>query len=132
MMKFVKGILILVAFYCAGTAASEWLHIPLPGNLVGMLLLTGALVTGVIRHDWVEQASSFLIRHMLLFFVPIIAGAASYMHVFASDPVPVLLSLLLGPLLVLLVTGWVVQWHVSHEKVRKQAKPAQERRTLDA
>lgn len=39
-MKFVKGIVILLAFYGVGVAASKWLHIPLPGNLVGMLLLT--------------------------------------------------------------------------------------------
>lgn len=131
-MRIVHGILILLAFYGAGTLASRWLHIPLPGNLVGMLLLTLALVKGWLRLDWVEQASSFFIRHMMLFFVPIIVGVASYMNVITSDPLPVLLSLVLGPLLVMLVSGRVVQWYVSREKTKAKPELPQEGRTLDA
>lgn len=131
-MRIVHGILILLAFYGVGTLAGRWLHIPLPGNLVGMLLLTLALVKGWLRLDWVEQASSFFIRHMMLFFVPIIVGVASYMNVITSDPLPVLLSLVLGPLLVMLVSGRVVQWYVSREKTKTKPELPQEGRTLDA
>ncbi|MGF9909920.1 CidA/LrgA family protein [Brevibacillus porteri] len=131
-MKFVKGIIILLAFYGVGVAASKWLHIPLPGNLVGMLLLTLGLCMGWIRMDWVEQAGIFLIRHMLLFFVPIIVGVASYLNVFTQNPLPIILSMVLGPLLVMLVTGVVVQWYLKHHKQKSESSLQQEGRTLDA
>lgn len=131
-MKFVKGIVILLAFYGVGVAASKWLHIPLPGNLVGMLLLTLALCMGWVKMDWVEQAGSFLIRHMLLFFVPIIVGVASYLNVFTQNPLPIVLSMILGPLLVMLVTGVVVQGYLKRQQQKTDASVQQERRTLDA
>ncbi|MGG3884466.1 CidA/LrgA family protein [Brevibacillus panacihumi] len=131
-MKIVNGILILLVFYGVGTLASKWLHIPLPGNLIGMLLLTLALYKGWIRMDWVEQASNLLIRHMLLFFVPIIAGVASYLGFFAEDPLPILLALISGPFLVMIVTGKVVQWYVNRQQNTKKPVLPQEGRSLNA
>lgn len=133
-MKIVLGVLILLAFYGAGTAASSWLHIPLPGNLVGMLLLTLCLCMGWIRMEWVERASSFLIRHMMLFFVPIIVGVASYMHWMIQAPWTIVLSLVLGPMAVMLVTGRVVEWYLRRHKQKQTAEPAvpEEGRALDA
>lgn len=131
-MKIVNGILILLVFYGVGTLASKWLHIPLPGNLIGMLLLTLALYKGWIRMDWVEQASNLLIRHMLLFFVPIIAGVASYLGFFAEDPLPILLALISGPFLVMIVTGKVVQLYVNRQQNTKKPVLPQEGRSLDA
>lgn len=129
-MKIIRGILILLAFFGAGTLLSKWLHIPLPGNLTGMLLLTLALCMGWIRMDWVEQVSGLLVRHMMLFFVPIIVGVSAYIKLIAKDPWSILLSLLLGPVLVMLVTGKLVQWYVNKHQ-RKNA-PHQEGRALDA
>ncbi|MGZ0052873.1 CidA/LrgA family protein [Brevibacillus gelatini] len=131
-MKMVTGIGILLAFYGVGVLASEWLHIPLPGNLVGMLLLTIGLVTGWIRMEWVEKASMFLIRHMMLFFVPIIVGVATYLNLFAQAPWPIALSLIVGPLLVMLVTGRVVQSYLHRQQQKTEAAAVEERRTLDA
>ncbi|MED4907549.1 CidA/LrgA family protein [Brevibacillus centrosporus] len=131
-MKLVSGILILLAFYGVGTLASKWLHIPMPGNLIGMLLLTLCLCMGWIRMDWVERASAFLVRHMMLFFVPIIVGVASYMSGIAKDPWTILLSLVLGPVIVMLVTGRVVQWYLSRHKRKEEPSVQHEGRALDA
>lgn len=128
----VRGILILLVFYVVGTMASKWLHIPMPGNLLGMLLLTLCLCMGWIRMDWVEQASSFLVRHMLLFFVPIIVGVSAYLHWIAQDPWSIILSLVLGPMVVMLVTGRVVEWYLVRHKEKDESSVQQERRALDA
>ncbi|MBU8714956.1 CidA/LrgA family protein [Brevibacillus parabrevis] len=132
-MKMITGVAILLAFYGVGVLASTWLHIPLPGNLVGMLLLTLGLVTGWIRMEWVDRASSFLIRHMMLFFVPIIVGVVSYFKWFAQAPWPIALSMIVAPMLVMFVTGRVVQAYLNRQKKQEiPASAAPERRTLDA
>ncbi|MGG1658756.1 CidA/LrgA family protein [Brevibacillus sp. NRS-1366] len=131
-MRLIRGIVVLLIFYGAGMLASEWLHIPLPGNLLGMLLLTLGLCMGWIRMDWVEQASSFLVRHMMLFFVPIIVGVASYMKLISQDPWPILLSLILGPMVVMLVTGRVVQWYLKRHRQKAEPSVKQEGKALDA
>ncbi|WP_312117363.1 CidA/LrgA family protein [Brevibacillus reuszeri] len=131
-MKIVRGIVILLVFYGVGMAASKWLHIPLPGNLLGMLILTLGLCMGWIRMNWVEQASSFLVRHMMLFFVPIIVGVASYMNLISQDPWPILVALVVGPMLVMLVTGRVVQWYLKRYRQKKEPSVQQEGGAFDA
>jgi holin-like protein len=130
-MKTIKGMLILLAFFGAGTLANKWLHVPLPGNLLGMLLLTLGLCTGMVKLDWVESASNLLLRHMMLFFVPILVGVASYLKWIAGDPWPIVLSLVLGPLVVMLVSGRVVQWYLNRHKQKAEHRPL-EGRALDA
>lgn len=131
-MKLIRGIVVLLVFYGVGMLASKWLHIPLPGNLLGMLLLTLGLCMGWIRMEWVEQASSFLVRHMMLFFVPIIVGVSSYMNLISEAPWPILLSLFMGPLLVMLVTGRLVQWYMNRQRQKAEPSVQQEGRALDA
>lgn len=137
-MRIICGMLILLAFFGMGTWVSKWLHIPIPGNLLGMLLLTLSICMGWIRMDWVEQASALFIRHMMLFFVPILVGIAAYVKWMAQDPWPIVLSMVLGPLLVMLVTGKLVQWYLNYQKQKPKTaeeQPSadmQERRTLDA
>lgn len=131
-MKLIRGIVVLLVFYGVGMLASEWLHIPLPGNLLGMLLLTLGLGMGWIRMEWVEQASSFLVRHMMLFFVPIIVGVSSYMGLISEAPWPILLSLFIGPLVVMLVTGRLVQWYMNRQRQKAEPSVQQEGRALDA
>lgn len=131
-MKIVQGVLILLVFYAAGTLMNRGLHVPLPGNLLGMLLLTLCLCTGWIRMEWVEQASAFLVRHMMLFFVPIIVGVGSYMGWIVQAPWTIVLSLVLGPLVVMLVAGRVVQWYLQRQQKLGEPSVKQEGRTIDA
>ena len=38
-----------------GNMITEVLHLPLPGTLVGMILLFVLLLTGVVKLEWFEQ-----------------------------------------------------------------------------
>lgn len=132
-MKIIRGIIVLLAFYGAGVLLAKWLHIPLPGNIIGMLMLTLALTTGVVKLDWVEQASELLIRHMMLFFVPILVGVASYLGIIADNPIGLLLAMVLGTACVMVVTGRVIQWYLDRRKGKAATDTIEmERRTLDA
>lgn len=132
-MKIIRGIIVLLAFYGAGVLLAKWLHIPLPGNIIGMLMLTLALTTGVVKLDWVEQASELLIRHMMLFFVPILVGVASYLGIIADNPIGLLLAMVLGTACVMVVTGRVIQWYLDRRRGKEATDTIEmERRTLDA
>jgi holin-like protein len=122
-----KGLLILLAFFGLGTLVNRWLHIPLPGNLLGMLLLTLCLYAGWIRLETVERASAFFIRHMLLFFVPILVGVAQHAHLLVRDPWPIVLSLVVGPALVMLVAGKVVQSYIDRQNRSMEDQPLKRR-----
>ncbi len=125
-----RGLLIIMAFWGLGVIGNKWLHLPLPGNLLGMLLLTLALSMGWIKLNVVERASSFFLRNMLLFFIPILIGITTQLPLLKSNPWPIVLALLLGPALVMLCTGGIVQAFLG--KAKAKAERSEEGRAFDA
>lgn len=69
-LRYVAGLAGLLGFLVIGNTLAEFAHIPLPGSVLGMVLLTLALHLGLLRSDWVAPAATLLIRHMGLLFVP--------------------------------------------------------------
>jgi holin-like protein len=128
-----KGLLVLLGFFGLGTLANRWLHVPMPGNLLGMLLLTVCLCLGWVKLETVERTGSFLLKHMMLFFVPIMVGVAQYLDVLKQDPWPVFVSLLAGPLCVMAVSGVVVQRCLDRGKSAAESQnTSMKGRALDA
>lgn len=84
-------------------------HLPVPGNVIGMILLFVLLITGVIKLSWVEDASSFLIKHLAFFFIPIAVGLMNFGPLFLQSGLS-LLTVVIGSIVIgVYVTGVVSQ-----------------------
>jgi holin-like protein len=107
-VKFVVGIAILWLFLLAGQGLADLLGLPLPGSVVGMVLLWGALEAGVVRLAWVERGAGVLLGILGLLFVPAGVGVIEY-----ADAGMLWLGvgavIVGGVLVTLAVTGLVVQ-----------------------
>ena len=53
---------------------SGYIPFPVPGPVVGLLLIFVLLLTGTIRLDWVEEASRILLVFLGMFYVPFGVG----------------------------------------------------------
>ena len=102
-----RGLAVLLSFHFAGLLLRELLHVPLPANVIGLILFIAALFGGWVKLEWVEESAQFLIRHMMLFFAPFVVGTIVFLHVIGSNALGIGLSLIAGTLIVLLVTGKV-------------------------
>jgi holin-like protein len=98
------GFLILVGFQLLGMEMHR-LGVPLPGGVLGLLLFTAALVTGLVKVEWVEKTASFMVRHMLLLFIPVMAGLTQMSAELRADGVALVASLVVSLFAVLLATG---------------------------
>ena len=94
-------------FIFAQQLVARW-HIPLPANLVGMLLLLALIVCRVVPLNWVRAGSRWLLAEMLLFFVPAVVAVVNYPHLMMVDGWRIVLVIALSTLLVLGATAWVV------------------------
>ena len=79
-----------------GYTLATALQLPLPGNLLGMLLLLSLLATGLVPVRWVESSASVLIRHLGFFFVPITVGLMSLGDLFLDNGVAILITLVVS------------------------------------
>lgn len=86
------------------------LHLPLPGNLVGMLLLLVLLVTRVVQLEWVEATAGLFNRHLAFFFVPIAVGLLAFGDLFRESGPGILVAIIVGTAVGIAVTGGVTEW----------------------
>ncbi|MCM3757312.1 CidA/LrgA family holin-like protein [Sporosarcina aquimarina] len=77
-------IVFLYGFYVAGSWLHDLLHIPLPGSIIGLLLLWGALSTKLLSLKWIETGGHSLLSVLPIFFIPATVAVMNYGHFFAG------------------------------------------------
>jgi holin-like protein len=105
----VRGIAIIVAIFLLG----GWLHrigVPIPGGVLGLLLLYFCLQLGLLKLSWVERGAIMLLRHMVLFFVPLTVGLIGFGPTLKAQGRAILASLFVSFIAVLLTTGLLGRW----------------------
>jgi holin-like protein len=116
MIDYLRGFAILVAFQLLGLLLHR-LGIPIPGGVLGLLLFYLTLSAGLVKLKWVERSASFLLRHMVLLFVPLTVGLMDMGPVLSKQALPILASLLVSLAAVLLTTGLLGRWLLPTEPV---------------
>jgi holin-like protein len=107
--RTILGIAALVAVHRMGLWITGTLHLPLPGNVVGMLLLLALLCFGVVPVRLVEQGAGLLTRHLAFFFVPIAVGLMNMGSVFLANGIALLCLLAASAGAGICITGSVSQ-----------------------
>ncbi|MCD7983814.1 MAG: CidA/LrgA family protein [Desulfovibrio sp.] len=98
---------VLAAIAWLADYAVTVLDLPVPGNVLGIMVLFLLLSAGVVKERWISEAASFLLRHLVFFFIPVAVGLMNWGEVF-YDYGWVLLGAIVGSTaLPLLVTGWL-------------------------
>lgn len=106
---YLLGLGILLAFLWTGDALARLLRLPLPGSVMGMLMLVGALRLRWIPERAVQPAAELLIRNMALLFVPAGVGVMAYAGPLRRQWLPIVGAMVVSTVAVLLVVGWMQQ-----------------------
>jgi len=113
------GLAILLLFNLLGLLAQRWGHVPLPGNVIGLILFTLALWLRIVRVEQVQGAANFLLRHMMLFFVPFIVGAVAWLRAFQDDALAITAGLVLSTFVAMAAAGWTAQLGLRREGAKR-------------
>jgi holin-like protein len=103
--------------------AGEFLHrivgIPLPGNIIGMVLLLILLCLKAIKPEQISGVSSFFLNHLALFFLPpSIAIMAVGDDVLSKWPLLLFLCIVFT-LVTLAIAGLVTQFFIRKQEYRE-------------
>jgi holin-like protein len=99
----------LLFFWLAGEFFSRVLLVPLPGNVIGLILLLVCLHLRWVRLRWMEETAQFLLSHMMLFFAPFIIGTMAFYPILVENWLPAGLAVTVGTLAVL-ASGITAMW----------------------
>ena len=110
MTAAITGLLLCQLF---GEILARLLHLPVPGPVIGMVLLFAYLL---LRHgdgepppEQLERVSDVLLGHLGLLFVPAGVGVVVLLHLLAQNGLTLALAVVGGTLLGIAFTGWLAQ-----------------------
>ncbi len=101
--------LVIAAFWGVGAVLVRVAHVPLPGSIAGLLVLLALLGIGIVDVRDVERGAGLLLGEMLLFFVPAVVAVVDHPEWAGALGLKLLAAILVGTIVVMLVTGSVVE-----------------------
>ncbi|MGG5835991.1 CidA/LrgA family protein [Huaxiibacter chinensis] len=101
-------VLLYAALFVFAQYLVTWLHLPLPANLVGMVLMLALILCRILPLSWVRAGARWLLAEMLLFFVPAVVAVVNYTQLLMVDGWRIFAVIGLSTLMVLGTTAWVV------------------------
>lgn len=107
-MDALRGLTLLLLCQSAGEALARLAQWPLPGPVIGLVLLAGLLQWPVLRRP-VEAVAQPLLGHLSLLFVPVGVGVVGHLGLIGRYGVELAAVLLLSTWAGLLVTAFVLR-----------------------
>ena len=108
-MKYIKQLLIILAFSFLGQVLEKAIPIPVPAAIYGFVLLFLALCLGLLKPEHIDETAHFLIKIMGIFFVAPAVNILAYYKVIAPALVPICIIVLTSTVVVFAVAGIVTQ-----------------------
>lgn len=108
-MNFLNGITLLLVYQLVGEVAVRLAGLPIPGPVLGMVMLFLTLLIRGRAPAAVDQASSALLSHLSLLFVPAGVGMMVHFGRIAEEWLPITLALLLSTIITMVATALIMQ-----------------------
>lgn len=99
---------------------AKWMHLPIPGTILGIIVLFILLKTNVIKLSWIEQGANWLLAELLLFFIPAAVGVMNYMSLLERDGIRILLVVISSTIVVMASSGLVASRISKRKEQRAQ------------
>ncbi len=108
-MAVLNSFFLLLIFQLAGEALRTMAHIPVPGPVLGMVLLAGwYLLRRREPPQALTQTADSLLGWLGLLFVPAGVGIVANLALLRAAWLPISIALLGSTLLTLVVTAWIM------------------------
>ena len=122
-MSVIQSIFILLLFQLAGELLSGLTHIPVPGPVVGMMLL--AAFYNLRRREpspALQHAADGLLNWLGLLFVPAGVGIVANLALLRSAWLPISVALIGSTFITLVTTAWIMHRFGNRASIPKEGR----------
>jgi holin-like protein len=113
-------ILVIASLWLVGEGLSRAAHLPIPGGVIGLILLLALLASGRLELSSVQKGARWLIAEMLLFFIPAVLAVLDHAELIGWLGIKILLVILLGTVAVMCATALAVEWLIRAPRARER------------
>ena len=118
MIKVIAQVLFFIIFAQGCRFVSEYFNLPIPGSIIGIIIMFVLLKLKVVKLAWVELGAKVLVAEMMLFFVPSVVGILKYQQLIMANGLHILIVIVVRTVSVMLSSGLMSEW-LSKEREEK-------------
>lgn len=115
-MKTLEQLLIIFLFSIVGDLISSILPFPLPGSIIGLVLLYIALKTKLIETQQIDDSAQWLKSNMAILFVPLSVGIMNYFDILIDNALALVLIIIISTILT-----YISSAKISEQVIKKEA-----------
>ena len=108
-MQIILGIAWLCLSLLAGEAVKDIAQLAIPAPVLAVVILVGVLGLYGRVPEGLRLVAEFLLRHMALFFIPVLVGMLALSERLGEILLPLSLILIVSTVVPLWVTAWIFQ-----------------------
>ncbi|MGX8852512.1 CidA/LrgA family protein [Amedibacillus sp. YH-ame10] len=116
-MKIFRELIIVFGVYYIGEFCAKVFGLVIPGSLIGMVLLVVLLRFRVVKLEYINSVSDFLLGHLPFFFIPAGVALISVFPIIAKNWIWILLLCVITTFLTMGISGWSLQ-HFMEKKTK--------------
>lgn len=109
-MKYLRQLMIILIPYLIGVILQLIFNLPIPGSVIGIILLFLGLQIGIIKVEMIEELCEFLLSNMSFFFIPAGVGLMTAFGILKGKWIPFIIIIVFSTCLVWIVTAFVVKF----------------------
>lgn len=121
-MKLFREAIIIFGIYLLGVLITDITGVPIPGNVIGMVILFLLLYLKVIKVEQISTISNFFLEHLAFFFIPAGVGLISSFSVIKNIWLQLLIVCFVTTSITMICTGLVVQKIANKKEGDKDGK----------
>ena len=109
-MKHLRQLAIILAAYFLGVILQWALNLPIPGTVLGLIILFLALSLGIVKTEMIEDVCDVLISHMSFLFVPAGVGLMTALGLLSGKLIQFFIIIFISTSVVFIVTASTVKF----------------------
>ena len=105
MKNFILGLGIIFCILYLSKIVLDVFNIAFPAPILGIIILFSLLKIGLIKEDWIKDFCNFMLKNMILFFIPIFVGIISYEDLISKNFLAIIMTIVVTTTLVMVIVG---------------------------
>lgn len=122
MKNFIFGFGIIFFILYASKFILDITHIAFPAPILGIIILFILLKTKIIKETWIESFCNFMLKNMILFFIPIFVGIITYTDIISKNFLAIIMTIIITTTLVIITAGLTSYTIIKYQRLRRIKK----------
>lgn len=118
-LNFILGAVIVFSVLYFSAYLIDKLNITFPSPVLGIIILFTLLELKIVKDIWIKDFCEFILKDMILFFIPLFVGIVSYCNVVIKNIVPILITVILTTLFIMAFVAIFIEYGIKYTRLYK-------------